>query len=400
MSNHIVAIDLGSSFIKGAVAQKDEQGMLRILAVEQESSKGIKNGVVINPSEVSHLVKNIIVKLQNRLRPIEFSKVYVGVNGNSIKTISNSISFDFTKDTELTESVLKEFYEKNEAYNSDEISICDILPQEFLLDGEPETNPLNCMAKTMQANYKIVLGKKLLLDRICAVMERIPLDIAGIFTAPPVTAEALTTNADKELGCAVIDFGGETTSVCVYADNLIRHVAVIPFGGKTITRDISNIIGKTLSDAEEMKITQGGILSALQNPNTEKLPQIIQARMNEIADFICIEIDKSGYYSKLRNGLIITGGSSALDGIAELLNMKSGFDVRFASYEHLLTEDVEQEYVCDNYAQLVGLLHFGTDECKGKKPDEMREIKVPKKGKGWLKKMGDGIVRNLFEDRA
>ena len=425
MESHIVAIDLGSSFIKGAVAQKDEQGRLKILAVEKEPSVGVRNGVVYNPSEAAARVKSIVTKLQNRLRPIEFSKVYVGLNGHTIKTIENNIPFSFQEDKELTENILDELCEQNNSYGNSETSIYEIFAQEFLLDGELEAEPLNCMAKSGQANYKLVLGKAQIKERIFQTMERISLDIAGIFIAPVTTAEVMVSNADKELGCAVIDFGGETTSICVYADNFIRHVAVIPFGGKTITKDIMNLrVPET--KAEELKIEHGCALVAMQNtddsitlPPTDyraeeitvsfkKMAQIIEARMNEIADFICIEIDKSGYYSQLRNGLIITGGGSALDGIAELLNMKSGFDVRFGSHEHLLagnvaendeeTEKNEKEFICENNALLAGLLHFGTEDCKGEKPKIVETLKR-QKGKSWLRKMGDGIVRNLFEDR-
>lgn len=416
MGNYIVAIDLGSSWIKGAVAQKNENGELKILAVEKELSTGLRLGVVYNHSEAASKVKNIILKLQNRLR-IEIGKVYIGLAGHTLKSIPSVIPFAFNKEVEISEDFLKQLYDRNFDLTTDEISVYEVIEQAFFTDGEIEPNPIGCLVKEGEAHYSVIVGKPQIKERICNTIERVPLEITGLFTSPITTAEVLLSQEDKELGCAMIDFGGETTSVTVYTDNFLRHVAVIPFGGKVVTKDITDL-KVTLANAEKLKIEHGCALVTMENPNkkititqsinqTEKLEiagtnlaQIIEARMDEITNFICIQLEKSGYYNKLRNGLVITGGASQLKGIQELLALKTGMDVRIGSYLHLLDKDTDENYITPENAHLVGLLYFGTDDCSTSTPKKLEKVKATNPNKrNFFSKVGDKLGQTLFNER-
>jgi len=425
MSEYIVAIDLGSSKIAGMVAQKDKNGLLKILAVESEPSAGVRRGVVTNHSEAAATVGRLVKKLQNRVK-IEIGKVYVGLGGHTLKSIVNVVPRIFDKETELTEEVIKSLYDKNLNLEFENSSVYEILEQEFILDGELEPSPAGCMCSHVEARYLLVVGKPGINDRVCACLERIPQKLAGLFTSPIVMSESLISPREKELGCVVIDFGAETTTVVVYADDFIRHMAVIPFGGKTVTQDIRDM-QVTLADAENLKKNFGCALVALETEpktitlksplhgnddhkvQTKNLASFIEARMDEIMDMVCMQIEKSGYGNQLRAGVIITGGASQLRGLPELVELKTGLKVRHGSFDHLLSDIEDAKQISPAYSLLIGLVNFGSENCQVVEPEVVKTIepvappKEPQKDKSKkrnpFKGFGDKIVGTLFNER-
>lgn len=420
MSNYIVAIDLGSSKIAGMVAQRNEEGLLDILALESEPSMGIRRGLIINHSEAAICVSRIVKKLQNRVK-IEIGKVYVGLGGHTLKTVVNNVPVVYDGEQELTDEKIKGLYDQNLALTFDNASIYEILAQDFLIDGEPEFNPKGCFCSHVEARYLLVLGKPGVNERLCSCLERIPQRLAGMFTAPFAISEALVSPEDKELGCAVIDFGAETTTLVVYFNHCIRHMVVIPLGGKTVTQDIRDL-QVTALDAEKLKKNFGvAMLSLDEEPkaitikagsvehivHTKELNSVIEARMDEIMDMVCEEIYKSGYQDKLGAGVIITGGASRLTGLDKLVELKTGLPVRQGSYDHLLLPGADSQYIDPAYTLLVGLLNFGTENCcveeelkiiEAVKSPEMPQREQSKK-KSRLKVFGDKIVGTLFNER-
>lgn len=416
MSEYIVAIDLGSSKIAGMVAQKDSKGLLKILAVESETSEGIRRGLVTNPSEAAHCVGRLVKKLQNIVK-IEIGQVYVGRGGHTLKSIVNKVSDFFDDDKELSEEIIKILDDKNDSLEFENAKVYENFEQEFMLDGQPQANPIGCTCSHIEARYLLVLGKKELDDRICSCLERIPQELAGLFTSPIVMSDSLITPHDKELGCVVIDFGAETTSVVVYANNFIRHIAVVPFGGKTITQDIKDL-QVTTTDAENLKKKFGCALVALedqpktitlQSPlhgdgehkvHTRNLAAIIEARMDEIMEMVCMEIDKSGYAKQLRAGVIISGGASQLRGLPELIGIKTGMKVRLGSFEHLLSDTDDIQQISPSHALLMGLLNFGNKDCQLVEPEADKDLNpVPPPQKRKKGKIRDIIEKTLFTDR-
>lgn len=422
MSNYIVAIDLGSSKIAGMVAQRNEEGLLTILAVETEPSMGIRRGLVYNHSEAAICVSRIIKKLQNRVK-VDIGKVYVGLGGHTLKTVLNKVPVVFDGEEELTEERLKELYSQNLQVSFENASVYEIMDQEFLIDGEQEFNPKGCFCSHVEANYLMVIGKPGMNDRLCKCLERIPQQWAGIFTAPFAMSEALLNSEDKELGCAVIDFGAETTSVVVYANHYIRHMAVIPLGGKTITQDIRDL-QVTAADAEKLKKNFGyALLSLDKEPkaitikstvgdhtvHTKDLNGIIEARMDEIMDMVCEEIYKTGYFGKLGAGIVITGGNSQLRGLDQLVELKTGMKVRNGDYTHLLTANPNPDFISPTLSLLVGLVNFGFENCilqeEKKTPiiEAVEPPKIPQKEKSTkknpLKGLGEKLSGVLFQDR-
>lgn len=424
MSEYIVAIDLGSSKIAGMVAQRNEQGLLKILAVETESSQGIKRGIVSNHSEAALCVKNIILKLQNRLK-IEIGKVYVNLSGFTLHTEPISVPKIFDGEQELTAEIIKALKEEANYLRAEDLAIFELIEQDFILDGEPIVQPEGHTCKHVEARYLQVIGREGLNQRLCSCLERIPQQLCGMFTGPIAMAEALVGEQEKEMGCAVIDFGAETTSLVVYGDSIIRHMAVIPFGGKTITNDLRDL-KITLADADKLKKLHGcALVSALEKPltlmiktpfmdegekhtvNTLEVAQMIEARMDEILDLVCMEIEKSGYMGQLRAGIFITGGTSQLQGLSELIQLKTGMSVRKASYKHLLEEGTPELYMQAIYAQLLGLLNLATEDCLLKEEQKVEpvaapqnnEIKSKKKRGGIFSGFSNKLAESLFTER-
>lgn len=422
MSNYIVAIDLGSSKVSGMVAQRNEAGLLNILAVETEPSLGIRRGLVINHSEAANCVSRIVKKLQNRVK-LDIGKVYVGLGGHTLKTVLNKVPAVFDGEQELTQEHLNSFYKQCEELSFENSAVYEIQEQEFILDGEQVFNPVGCTCSHVEANYLMVIGKPGINDRICKCVERIPKGLAGLFTAPIAISESLVTADDKELGCAVIDFGAQTTSVVVYADHYIRHMAVIPLGGNTVTQDIRDL-QVTAADAEKLKKNFGFALVSLDKEpksitikssigektiHTRELNSVIEARMDEIIDMVCEEIYKTGYFEKLGAGIIITGGASQLRGLDELLTVKTGMLVRTGDYSSLLAPETDKQFITPANNLMVGLLNFGYENCvveEDKAPVELEAVAAPKKPqkdkstkKNPLKDFGEKMSQMLFQDR-
>ncbi len=419
MSNYIVAIDLGSSKIAGIVAERTAEGLLRIVAVEEEASVSIKRGLVTNHSEAAFCVKRIIEKLQNRISE-KIAKVYIGLGGNTIKTISNHVYEHFEKDQPLTEEHLYKLRAQNPTEFEDE-KVYEIYDLETLVDGEATFNAVSNYCSDIEGRYLLVVGRKGLDDRLCGCLERVPTQLASMFTAPFAIGEALVDTEEKEVGCVVIDFGAETTTVIVYANYCIRHMRVIPIGGKSITKDISEL-KVTESAAEKLKLDFGYAMTSLEEKpmplkfkrsnmteytvHTKEVNEIIEARIDEIMNMVCEEIYKSGYWGKLGGGVVITGGASQLRGLSALVELKTGMPVRYGNYAHLLTSDTDKQFIKPEYTLLAGLLNFGTENCCAipvqeteelPKPEKLKKVKPPKEPRtgGFFK----NVMGSLFNER-
>jgi cell division protein FtsA len=246
-----------------------------------------------------------------------------------------------------------------------------------------------------------------------------------MFTAPIVLSETLVSPREKELGCVLIDFGAETTTVVVYADNFIRHMAVIPFGGKTITQDIRDL-KVTLVDAENLKKTFGYALASLdKQPKAIKLESplqgqddilvktkvmnaIIEARLDEILDMVFMQVEKSGFMDRLSAGIIITGGASQLRGLSELIEMKTGLKTRQGNFEQLLVNPEDAKQLTQAHSLLLGLVNFGTEDCQLiEKTIEIQPVETPpmpqkdksKKKGNRLKDFVNKLEGSLFNER-
>lgn len=397
--NIIIALDLGSSKISAMMAQRAEDGRLDILNCQTINHKPkdtpIRNGVVNNKSIVTSNIQEIVSRLRNhvQLTGRNITSAYIGIGGRTLTSKLYSVQQHYDKDTELDEQEIDRLAQlaKDQMEQRGDI-IYEVIPQEFVLDDAEVVNPEGCTAREVTARFLIVSSKIAFEERITPATSRVPLAQKGCVMSAIAEANIIMTDHEKEMGCAMVDLGAETTSVVVYKNRFIRHVAVIPFGGNSISEDLTTL-RLTSHQAEEMKCKYGyAMVDCVEKPKkiTIQLPgqtsietnqievaKIIQARIDEIMDQVCKEIDDSGYYTELSDGIVITGGASELRSLEQFISFKTGMRVRKADLSELVKPHVNPQWMRPENSVLLGLLFNAEtdDDCTTAKeiPQEVPE---------------------------
>ncbi|KKK76056.1 hypothetical protein LCGC14_2867520, partial [marine sediment metagenome] len=255
--------------------------------------------------------------------------------------------------------------------------IIHVLPQNFIVDSETGVkNPVGMSGKRLEGNFHIVIGQIASAKNISKCINRVGLNVEELILEPLASSEAVLTEDEKEAGVALVDIGGGTTDIAVFYDDIIRHTAVIPFGGNVVTKDIKEGCSILSRQAESLKITFGSALGDLAQEDKivtipgisgrdpkeisfKSLAYIIQSRMEEIIDSAMFEIENSGVIDKLSAGIVFTGGGALLRHLPQLVKFRTGLDVRIGyPVEQLATESIE-EVNQPMYSTSVGLLLKG-----------------------------------------
>jgi cell division protein FtsA len=375
---YVAAIDVGTTKIVTLLGKRNENRKLEIVGFTRSDSKGIRRGEVLNPEEASNVVRDTIIDLQNRTGII-FSEVFVGIAGQHIRIVkSRNYINRASYDDSITAGDIEQL--KRDAGNialDEGKEIIHILPQSYIVDNETDIfNPIGMLGKRLEANYNIVVGNIDSIKRIKKCITQTGLTIKDIILEPLASADAVLYDEEREAGVALVDIGGGTTDVAVFYDNILRHSAVIPYGGFVVTKDIKEACGLSEQVAEEVKLQFGMALGEAADENKviviparipgrdpkeismRNLASIIQARMEEIIDGVMFEIENSGCAEKLGQGIVITGGGAMLRHLKELFRFRTGLDVRIGNPgEHLSGESEDINEPC--YATGVGLLMKG-----------------------------------------
>ncbi len=439
--NLIVVIDLGTSRIRGIAGRKDGNGHVEIIAYEGLASKGIKRGSICNLAEAAFCIKEILTKLQNKVNFIfnescseeerktyEISGVYVGLNGQTIKTMNSRVPRNLG-DVEVTEEVVRTLHAENNKLKIENGEILEIVAQEYLVDDCDEVNPVGCICTRIEGRYKIIAGRPSLKSNLVKCIEKVneviennggcKIEILGVFLSPVASASAVLSNEEKELGCVMIDFGAGTTSTAVYYKNVLRHVSVVPFGSDVITKDIMDL--KVLENVAEMlKRKFGSAMEELiedfhistpppisgkegKTVSSKFLAGIIEARIEEILDYVCHQIEKSEHYCHI-DEIVITGGGARLKNLVEKLKLRTGFDVRIGKPNQKISSNMDESYLEVECAQLIGLLIHSEKACvrektllsKEEQPEQETPVKEKKKKIKWSNVVG--LFGDIFED--
>lgn len=396
MYRYIAAIDLGTSKIVGVIGKKSAEGKLTVEAIEKEDSGTcIKRGCILNVEDAASRIKKIITKLENRI-PEKIAKIYVGIGGQSVHTLDYSINRQLNEDTQVTEDLIASMLAESKnfpVYNSE---IIGIVPTEFLVDNRMEAHPKGIFCSDIQANLKLIIGRPSLKKNIFRCLtEKIKMPVAGYIPSALATAAVALSDNEKSLGCALIDFGGGTTTVSVYKDDFLRYIATVPFGGRNLTRDICSL-NVLEPEAEKLKVAYGTAvmpsakdMKGAPNLNIEgvdankikyqTLCRVTEARIEEIVQNVIAQIEESGYAKQLSAGIVITGGASQLRQLPELLKQKTGMEVRKAA----LPKEIEfanrtESLFNPAYMQAIGLLSLAEEHCL-KEPEKPVEESEPEK---------------------
>lgn len=386
----VAAVDIGTTKIVSLVGKLNEQGKLEILGINQTPSKGVKRGVVLNIEETVNAIQTTAADASKQ-SGIEFNEVFVGIAGQHIKSVKNRgyINRD-SYDDEITRDDLQNLIDDMHKIPVDVgEEILHVLPQSYIVDSETGVkNPVGMFGKRLEANFHIVIGQISSARNIEKCINRVGLDVKQLVLEPLASSAAVLTNDEKEAGVALVDIGGGTTDVAVYYDEVIRHTAVIPFGGNVITRDIKEGCAILQRQAESLKVQFGSALGDLAQEDKvvtipgisgrepkeisfRSLAYIIQSRMEEIIDAVSYEIENSGYMDKLSAGIVLTGGGSMLKHLSQLVKFKTGMDVRIGFPGEMMAANSSDEINQPMFATSVGLLIKGLEYYE-EKQEEMK----------------------------
>ncbi len=395
----IAAIELGSSKITGIAGKRDIDGSISVLAFAQDdASQFVHKGVIFNIDKAATALSDIIIKLETQLRNSTIAKVYVGIGGRTLRTIENQVSRTVTGEEKISEDLVFSISDENLAFPYDDFDILDVEPQEYKIDNRLVADPVGVAGKDITARFLNIVAKKMVKKNLELSLQQGHVKVAEMLLAPKVLANAILTEADRRLGCALVDLGAETTTVCIYKNNILRYLTVIPLGSENITQDIVSL-QMADEDAEQFKVLYGDALAAeeeidkseeyvLDNGHAiskDLLGDIVSARAEEILINVWNQIQLSGYEDKLTAGVFLTGGGSNLKNIEETFK-KISRDDRLKIKTVKFIPDVVRGFAGDikrngTLCTLFGLLLAGKENCSLDKPEPKVETpEIPQTG--------------------
>jgi cell division protein FtsA len=385
-SEIIVGLDIGTTKIAVIVGRKNEYGKIEILGHGKTSSIGVKRGVVSNIENTVQSIKEAIQGASQK-SGVDIKYVNVGIAGQHIKSLQHRGNL-IRKDNEIEisqediDNLCSSMYNLN--MNPGE-EIIEVIPQDFSIDGEHGVKqPKGMIGSSLEANFHIIVGQTAAAKNIYKCVRKSGLEVVDLILEPIASAESVLSEEEKEAGVVLVDIGGGTSDIAIFHEGIIRHTAVVPLGGDIITDDVKEGCSIIKKHAEELKVKFG---SALASENREEeivaipglrgrpakeislknLANIIQARMEEIIEYIFYEIKNSGYEKKLIGGIVLTGGGAQLKHIALLTEFKTGLDTRIGYPNEYLAKEVPSEMASPMYATGIGLVIVGIDRYEREK---------------------------------
>ncbi len=331
----IVGLDIGTSKVVVIVAEMHGDDGFDVLAVGQHASSGLKKGVVV---DIERTVASIQAALEEAelMAGCKIRTVITGIAGSHIRSF-NSIGMVAIKDREVTAADVVRVTETAKAVNiPTDQQILHVLPQEFIIDGQEDIRqPVGMSGVRLDVKVHIVTAAVSAVQNIIKCIRRCGLEVQDLILQPIASSAAVLTADEKELGVVLVDIGGGTTDIAVYVGGSIRHSAVLPIAGDQITNDIAMALRTPTADAEDIKLRHGLAKQVLVNPNDKievpgigdrgprslsrhALAAVIEPRVEELFSMVQQSIRESGYEEALSSGVVLTGGSSLLPGMAEL----------------------------------------------------------------------------------
>jgi cell division protein FtsA len=374
----VVGLDIGTTKICAIVGRKNEFGKLEVLGMGKADSDGVIRGIVVNIDKTVHAIEKAIREAEEQ-SGIDIQVVNVGIAGQHIKSAIHHGSITRnTKDEEITIEDVNRL--SNDMYRiviPPGSEIIHVMPQDYVVDYEEGIkDPVGMSGVRLEANFHVITAHTNAINNINKCVRRAGLEIEHLILEPLASSLAVLSEEEKEAGVCLIDIGGGTTDIAIFHDNIIRHTAVIPFGGNIITTDIKQGCMVMQHQAEVLKTKFGKAISEEASPNeivsipglrerapkeisVKNLAHIIQARMEEIIEMCHAEIITSGYENKLAGGIVITGGGSQLANLKQLVEFMTGMDARIGyPNEHLGKSKLEM-VKSPMFATTVGLVLSG-----------------------------------------
>lgn len=380
VTDFIAAIELGSTNITGIAGKKNADGSIQILAyANAPSSDCIKKGAIFNLDKTTQILVSVIQKLEEDLQA-SIKKVYVGIGGQSIRSMRNHVTKQLGEETKISQALIESLMENNREISLVDQEILDVEPQEYKVGNNLLTEPVGISADRIEGRYLNIIAHHTLKARIKQCFKQTKYEIADYFLSPMATANVVLTDSEKRSGCALVDLGADTTTVSVYKNNILRHLAVIPLGSNNITKDICSLQIEE-EDAEQLKLRYGCALTppAEEEEQTDeqeysiegkctipahKLEYIVEARVNEIISNVWNQIMVSDYGDKLLAGLILTGGACNMPNIDGAFKQITKIEkIRIAKGGNIALTGTIQIPKDGTQNTLIGLLAEGKENC-------------------------------------
>ena len=397
----IVGLDIGTTKIAAIAGRKNEYGKLEILGFGRANSSGVQHGQVLNIDQTIKAIQQALTNCYESNPDLEINEVYVGIAGHHIKSLQtrgdivrqdSETEIERWEIDQLIDNQRKTFIPAGD-------QIIDVIPQDFHVDNfQNIKHPVGYNGVKVGANFHIITGDRNAIRNINRSVERSGLKTKDLVLQPLASASAVMSEVDMEAGVAILDIGGGTSDLAVFYEGILKHTAVIPFGGENITNDIRMGLGVLKSQAEAMQVQFGSALSDEAKANAfitipglkgmpakeisvKNLANIIQARMSEILDFVTYHLKQVGLDSRsLNGGIILTGGGSQLKHLIQLTEYVTGLNARMGlPNEHLAVNHID-ELKKPMYATCIGLILKGYSDYEHKKKEfdnRFKKVEVP-----------------------
>ena len=388
-----VGLDIGTTKIVAMIGRYNEYGKLEILGLGKSKSLGVHRGVVNNITQTIQSIRQAVIDAETS-SGMKITEVIVGIAGQHIRSLKHS---DYItrkdSDTVIDDQDIEDLC--NQVHKLVMLpgeEIIHVLPQDFKVDGQSEiTEPIGMYGGRLEANFHVVVGQVSSIRNIGRCIKSAGLSLSGITLEPLASSNAVLGMEEKEAGVALIDIGGGTTDLAIFKDGIIRHTAVIPFGGNVITEDIKEGCSIIEKQAELLKIKFGSAWPGENKDNEivsipglrgrepkeitlKNLSKIIHARVIEIIEQVYLEIKNYGHEdqkTKLIAGIVLTGGGSQLKHLKQLVEYITGMDTRVGYPNEHMAGDSDSEVTSPMYATAVGLVLNGLENTK---VDETKDL--------------------------
>jgi cell division protein FtsA len=431
----VVGLDIGTTKICVTVGRRSEHGKIEVLGMGKAESAGVTRGVVSNIQKTVQAIM-LAVEEASAQSNVDVKVVNVGIAGQHIKSLQHrGILTRKELNTEIQrkdiDKLIEDMYKLVMPPGEE---IIHVLPQEFTVDNEPGIkDPIGMAGVRLEANFHIISGHVSAVKNILKCVGNAGLETQELILEPLASSESVLSEEEKEAGVVLVDIGGGTTDLAIFHEGIIRHTAVIPFGGNSVTEDIREGCSVMRNQAELLKTRFGSALAEENKENeiicvpglrgrepkeisVKNLAYVIQARMEEIIEHVYYEIKSSGYEKKLIAGIVITGGGAQLKHLPQLVEFVTGLDSRIGfPNEHLakneiLPKSVYDEFKSPMYATGIGLLIKGIQKAElveesvvavGAPVEKIKSVQKSKKGQGmfeWILLSGSKFIKDDIKD--
>ena len=413
-NNMVVGLDIGTSKIVAIVGHRTGDGEVEIVGIGSHPSRGLKKGVVIN-------IESTVLSIQSGIGVAEFMAgcnihaVYVGIAGSHIRSM-NSDGVASTSNREVTEDdidrVVSSAREKATSKITTDQEIIHVIPQEYTIDlHEGIKEPLGMSGREIKVQVHLVTAAVNAIQNIIKCVGRCGLEVDGVILEQLASSYAVLNEDERELGVCLVDIGGGTTDIAIFTEGAIKHTSVIPIAGDQVTNDIAMALRTPTQNAEEIKIKYACALTQLasedhvfqvpsvgerppQELSRQRLAEVVEPRYEELFTLVLDEIRRSGYEDLIPAGIVLTGGTSKMEGVVQLAEEIFHMQVRVASPSNMKgLSDVIGNPI---YSTGVGLLIYGLENTgatssrttyveEHSSPEQGDDASIVDKIRGWFK---------------